>query len=266
MPAEQERSQHQARTRFSTTCSTKGTVDRWSGTGRGKEIKKGRGSARNWGSETKLVGLKEVLSSRDRKMHALVTEETKEEPAVEDAPDESPAVEIVEEEDKTLSYDEYMKIKARPDNEMFAPPKEREVENEFANLKPAVAVEEDFLVMGGAKGNKKKGVRNVEKKTIEVGFRVADPNATADTRSRGDGDNRRSGRGGGRGGGRSDRSSGRGDRSSGRGDRSSGRGDRSSGRGRGGGRGRGPRGSGRGGGSQKENAMNINDSDAFPSL
>jgi len=81
MPAEQERSRTK-QGRGSRPPAR--TVDRWSGTGRGKEIKKGRGSARNWGSEMKLVGLKEVLSSRDRKMHALVTEETKEEPAVED--------------------------------------------------------------------------------------------------------------------------------------------------------------------------------------
>jgi plasminogen activator inhibitor 1 RNA-binding protein len=94
-----------------------------------------------------------------------------------------------------------MKQKARPENEMFAPVKERQLENEFANLQPKVALEEDFLVMEGTKGRKKKGVRNVEKKTLDVGFRVAAPEKEHDRKPRRD-DDRRGGGGRGRGDGR----------------------------------------------------------------
>ena len=91
----------------------------------------------------------------------IKAEEIAEEPRV--------VVEEEPEEDKTLSYDEYMKQKARPDSELFAPPKEREVTNEFANVKAKTAtVEEEFLVMGTGTGRKKKGVKIVEKKTVEV--------------------------------------------------------------------------------------------------
>lgn len=144
-----------------------------------------------------------------------------------------------EPEDNTMSYEEYLASKQQPDNEAFAPVKEREVTNEFANLKPKVSDEEDFLVMGGGK-QKKARAKKDEKQTVETSFRVT-PNA-------GDRD---SGRGRGRG---------RGVRGSGRGGRPGGRGG-----GRSGPRGssRGERGSGRGRG--REN-LNVGDTRAFPSL
>lgn len=178
-------------------------------------------------------------------------EEYKEEAAaaeeVEDAEPQEPEV-------QTLSYEEYMKTKAKPDSELFKSVEERALDNEFANFKPKVAVEEDFLVMG-AKEKKKKGPKAKETKTIDVGFRVADPNAPpVGGRGRGRDDRRDAGRGRGRGEGRG-----------GRGGRE-GRGGRG-GRGRGrdsyrGGRGRGRAGRGRG----RTDGINLTDSSAFPSL
>lgn len=212
----------------------KRTHDRKSGTGRGKEVKKGGGGAHNWGNDKNLARRNEgaIVEGEEDLAEDAIPEER-----------EHTTVKVEEEppEDKTISYDEYLKTKARPDNANFAPVKEREVTNEFANVKAAVAVEEDFFVKDGAKGQKKKGVKTVdEKQTIEVGFRVADPNTDRRSNNRRDGDRRNSG-------------------GRGRGGRSSG------GRGRGGG-GRG-RGSGRGrGGGRGDSGLNVNDSGAFPSL
>lgn len=228
----------------------KRTFDRRSGTGRGKEIKKDGGGAHNWGSNKNLARSAQgmVLENNNNETTEEETKEEEEEEVTTTPVEEPPK----EEEDNTLSYDEYMKQKARPENELFAPVKERQVENEFANLQPKVAVAEDFLVMEGTKGRKKKGVRNVEKKTLDVEFRVAASEKEHDRKPRRDDDRR--GRGG--------RSSGDG---RGRGGGGGGRG-RGDGRGRGRAEGRGVRSAGGGGGQKGSTGINVNDSSAFPSL
>ena len=242
----------------------KRTFDRRSGTGRGKEIKKNGGGARNWGSNKNEARSAEGIvleenntNNKDETMEEETREEEEEE---EPTPVEEPPKEE-KEEDKTVSYEEYMKQKTRPENEMFAPVKERQVENEFANLQPKVAVAEDFLV-GGTKGRKKKGVRNVEKKTLDVGFRVGASEKERDRKPRRDDDRRGRGRGGGGG----DDGLG-GNRF---GDERRGGGGGGGGRGRGDGRGGRGRGEGRGhgaGGVHKGSiGINVNDSNAFPSL
>jgi plasminogen activator inhibitor 1 RNA-binding protein len=231
----------------------KRTFDRKSGTGRGKEIKKGGGGAHNWGNDKNLARRNEGAVTEDQVGEEVIKEEIEQEPKV--VVEEEP-----EEEDNTLTFDEYMKQKARPNSELFAPPKEREVTNEFANVKAKAAVEEEFLVMGTGTGRKKKGVKTVEKKTVEVNFRVAD-STEQDKRSnynKRDGDRRSSGGRGGRG--YDKRGSGRGRG----GDSGRGRGG-DSGRGRGGGRGR-EGGRGRSGGGRSSSGINVNDSSAFPSL
>lgn len=212
----------------------KRTYDRRSGTGRGKEIKKGGGGGRNWGSD----------KNEARKNEGPVDESTPIVPAEEaEAPETEPAVEepaVVEEEDKTMTMEEYLASKAGKvaGEELFGAKKEKTVvDNEFAGKEAHVVVEEDFLVMGtGKKTRKRANKKEVQK--LDVNFRVA---SSTGPRPRRDDDKRGEGRGGGRG-----------DRR--RSDR------RGGGRGEGRGRGRGGRGSGGRGG------IRVDDVNAFPSL
>jgi plasminogen activator inhibitor 1 RNA-binding protein len=166
--------------------------------------------------------------------------------------------------DNTISYEEYMASKAvATASGLLAPVKEREIVDEFANVKPAAKDEqEDFLVMGGAKQKRKKEAKPTKTATeLLAGLRVASGDNTASSSGgRGGRDGRGRGRGrdgeGGRGRGRDGEGGrGRGREGRGRGGRDGGgRGGRGRGGGREGGRG------GRGGG------VNVQDESAFPSL
>ncbi len=213
----------------------KRAYDRQSGTGRGKEIKKGGGGAHNWGNEKNPAELtaeaQEVATGEEAA--PVVVEDVEPEP---------------EPEDNTLSYEEYLAQKARPDHEAFAPLKERSAaEEDFFNkaAAKAKAEEEEYFSTGKQKrkgGKGKKEEEEGDKPVVELGFRVESGSA-----------NDRGGRGG-RGGGRGRDGGGRG------GGREGGRG---GGRGREGGRGGrgGGRGAGRGG-----RGINPLDEKAFPSL
>lgn len=224
----------------------KRAYDRRSGTGRGREIKKGGGGARNWGSD----------KNEARQAEGFV-DEAGQEPTMEDttennadnedaAVEEEPAPEP--EEDKTMSYEEYLASKKGPETAAFKPVQEREVSNEFAGMKLAKKdEEEDFLVMGGGKQKKSKQKKTDTKvSTITPEFRVA--SSSGDDRTRDGGGRGGRGRGGrGRDGGR-------------------GRGGSRDGRGRDG-RGRGGRGGGRGErGRGQDQGLNVMDQSAFPSL
>ena len=134
--------------------------DRRSGTGRGKEIKKGGGGARNWGND----------KTEAKKMEGKIDEEAVEKPTEEaEVAVEEP--EVVEPEpepepDNTMTLAEYMAAKQQKKEE-----KVREVDNEFAGKAAAKKVEEDFLVMGEEKAKKKKQVKD-NKITLDVNFRV----------------------------------------------------------------------------------------------
>ena len=239
----------------------KRAYDRRSGTGRGKETKKGGGGARNWGSDKNEARQNEghveegAEAPADAKDPVGDDTERNEEPAVEEEPEPEP-----EPEDNTMSYEEYMASKADPDNAAFAPVKEREVEDQFSGLKLAKKEEvEEFMVMGGGKQKKPKQKKNNTKTTLTPAFRVKrsdDGERREGGRGRGGRDGR--GRGGGRGGGRDGR--GRGGGRDGRG-RGGGRGG-----GREGGRGGGREGRGRGGGGRGGGGLNLGDASAFPSL
>lgn len=227
--------------------------DRRSGTGRGREIKKDGGGARNWGNEKTVAKESEGIIQEDE-IHAEGEELAKVEAEVatnEGALDEgavggeitAPAA-PEEEEDKTMTLEEYLQSKLKTDNELLKPKAARSVESsEFAGLAPKVSVEENFLVMGGgAKNTRKKESakeKEDEKTKLDLGFRVGGHSS-----DRRDGD-RREGRGG-RGGDGEYRRGGRGD------DRRGGR----DGRGRRGG------GLGRGRGAP----VSVFDPNAFPSL
>ncbi|EJK74912.1 hypothetical protein THAOC_03384 [Thalassiosira oceanica] len=198
--------------------------DRRSGTGRGKEMKKGGGGGHNWGSdqndakkaEGPVTEGKEDANSPEGKDPAA-----EEEAVAEPEPEPEP-------EDKTMSYEEYMATKARPDAAAFKALEIREVENEFAGKEGVKAEESDFLTMGGGKSLRKKGTGKKHKEKLVLDFKVKRPSSDGDRdggrrdgrrdsggrrdnggRGRGD----RSQRGEGRGGDRAKRSSNKGPKS-----------------------------------------------------
>ncbi|EEC43182.1 predicted protein [Phaeodactylum tricornutum CCAP 1055/1] len=232
----------------------KRAYDRRSGTGRGKEIKKSGGGARNWGTDKAEAEV--VFVGQEDKPEEINTEEV-EEPAEPEPVDNS------------MTYEEFLAAKAASSSELLKPTKEREVANEFTKVAAKVSEEEDFMVMGSGKARRNKQ-QNKAVKTLTPAFRVESGTVETD----GHGGRGRNGRGEGRGsrGGRREGRGGRGEgpgrRGEGRGGRGEGRGGRGEGRdGRGegrSGRGRGLRGSGRGGGRDQQ--VNVLDTSAFPSL
>ncbi|KAL3782328.1 hypothetical protein ACHAWO_011257 [Cyclotella atomus] len=182
----------------------KRTFDRKSGTGRGREISKGGGGGHNWGSD----------KNEAKKAEGPVTE-GEEAPVVEEN-GENGEEEVVKEpepeEDKTMSYEEYMASKARPDSAAFKPVAERTVENEFAGKSGSRKDEEDFLVMGGGKQLKKKGQKKDGKEKLVLDFKVKSATGGDDRGPRRDGRGDRGGDRRGSGGGRDGRRDGRRDR------------------------------------------------------
>lgn len=179
--------------------------DRRSGTGRGKEIKKGGGGGRNWGSD-KNDAKHSTGPVVEKATDDEAAEETKESPTEKDEEEavNAPAPKVVVEEeeeveDKTLSYEDYLKQKQRPDSQLFAPLKLKAVvDDEFAGKSNMVKLEEDFLVMGGGKSLRKKSTKKDTKLiTVTPAFRIGEK-PSSDRR-----DKREGGRGGG-GGGRGD--------------------------------------------------------------
>lgn len=216
--------------------------ERRSGTGRGREIKKGGDGARNWGSNKNEArsgegAIVEGKIAEDKAMPVLETEMT-ESADVRGAEEEEYIKE--EQEDNTLSYEEYLERRTKPENKFFAPKEERHHDSEFSNRKAMVNVQESFLVMGGPKSQRERG-KNKSKETlsIEVGFR---PASSAIERSYQRSDSRP-----GRGSGGRNRRGGRGT---------------FDGRGRRGFRG----GRGNGSGSNRDTGFNVHDVEAFPSL
>ena len=209
------------------TRDGKRAYDRRSGTGRGKETNKGGGGARNWGSDKNDA--KRAEGAVVEGQEAANTPEVEEKRA-----DEAEQVEE-EEPDNTMTFEEYMASKAKPESDNFKSIKVREVDDEFSGKMAKVAVKEDFLVMGGGKNLRKKGGNaGKEKQSIDVGFGVAKPSSGGGDRDRRERGRREGGRSGGN--------------------------DRRGRDGRSGGRGGGDR---KGGRSAK---INTTDTNAFPSL
>jgi len=219
------------------TREGKRQYDRRSGTGRGKEIKKGGGGGHNWGSDKDAAKKAEgPVSEGAEDTIAPEKEENGEEEAVieEKEPEPEP-----EPEDNTMSYEEYLASKKQPESALLKPLEIRQVDNEFAGKTASKKEEGDFLVMGGGKQLKKKGAKKTEKETLVLDFKVK--TAISDDRRREgkrDGGGRREsgGRRDGQGGGRRE-----------------------------GGRQRGSRGGGGGGGGRGK-GLDTSDASAFPSL
>ena len=293
-PQNRDRHTKGGRTNAPASRDGKRQYDRKSGTGRGKEIKKGGGGGHNWGSDKQDAKNAEGPVT-EGKEEANVPEEDPTADAEED-PEKTPTAEQPEPEpepevDNTISYEEYLAQKARPDSAAFQPVQERQLDvNEFASKAARSKKEtekQEFMQMGEGKKMRKKGTGKKEKKTLALDFR------SPGRGGRGGGEYGQDGRGGGRGGrgygsGRGGRGGGyeggRGGRGGGyeggRGGRGGGyeggRGGRGGrhegGRGRGGERreggrsGRGSTGGGRGSSGGGSKPLDTADVSAFPSL
>lgn len=151
----------------------KRAYDRRSGTGRGKEIKKEGGGARNWGNDKADAKKMEGKIDEDAVKDDKPVEQTEGEVVAEETPEVPEPEPEPEPEDHTMTLAEYMALKKKNDDEKAAAAG-REVVNEFQGKTAATKVEEDFLVMGGGKTKKKKKEKET-KQTVEVAFRVVRP-------------------------------------------------------------------------------------------
>jgi plasminogen activator inhibitor 1 RNA-binding protein len=171
----------------------KRTYDRRSGTGRGKEIKKGGGGARNWGSnkdEAKKSEGRVYENELSRK-----EEEATAPPAETQEPEEE---ETPEEPEVTMTLAEYYENKKNQAPILLGPRKEvdvEEIESEFAGKTAFVSSEENFLVMGTGKSLRKKKSGKKEVKTIDLNLRFSGEGGSSGGGGR-DGGDRRGGRGG----------------------------------------------------------------------
>lgn len=190
----------------------KRTYDRRSGTGRGREVKKGGSGAHNWGSDKyearKAEGsITEQDHEEKRKGNApttdvfegktkLVDDGAEEDTTKEDVPKEEGRKKVEEEKDNTMTLEEFLKSKTDPSSDLFKPKEVKAVDNEFAGKTASKTITDDFLTMGIGKNLRKKGNKKPDKVTIDVAFRNAKP--TSDNRKNGDRP-RRGGTPGGRG-------------------------------------------------------------------
>jgi plasminogen activator inhibitor 1 RNA-binding protein len=153
--------------------------DRRSGTGRGREIKKGGDGARNWGSDKNEARTAQGPVVEGDEKPVVVEGDAEASTEIEAAPE---VIQVPEPEDNTISYEEYLKSKeATRANELLKPKEERQVDNEFSGKQAKKTEEEDFLVMGGAKQQRKRE-KTKEKKTLEVNIRVASAEQGGDRR------------------------------------------------------------------------------------
>lgn len=195
----------------------KRTYDRRSGTGRGKEIRKGGGGPRNWGSDKVDARNAEGVLDENQVEKAPVdvedgavgetqqTSSKEDEPVLEPEPEPEP-------EPVTRTLDEYYEDRknALKDLPQFQEKAKREVQNEFAGFQARIVPKEEFLIMGSGKAIRKKSGGSGKKvtETVELGFRVGSKPGGGGGRGRGDRGYRgekREGGGRGRGRGRGDR-------------------------------------------------------------
>ncbi|KDO21201.1 hypothetical protein SPRG_22274 [Saprolegnia parasitica CBS 223.65] len=147
----------------------KRSFDRRSGTGRGKEVSKSGGGGHNWGNEA---------DKSEQAAEAEIQEGVVADEAVEEV-----AEVVVEEEEKTLTLDEYLaqKKQARSSTELFGEVEIRAVTNEFSDaaLLTKDGKTPDFIESSYEKVFTKK--TSGRKKTLltDVGFSVAPVSAPA---------------------------------------------------------------------------------------
>ncbi|ETP35633.1 hypothetical protein F442_16261 [Phytophthora nicotianae P10297] len=141
--------------------------ERRSGTGRGKEVNKQGGGARNWGNKA---------DPNEQMAEAAAQEGAK--PASDEEAAEEAAAEEEEEEEVQLTLDEYMaKQKSARSGELFAEVEVRQVTNEFSS---AVQITKegktpDFMDSQYEKVYSKKTSGRKKQVITDVGFRTEKP-------------------------------------------------------------------------------------------
>merc|ERR1712087_945029 len=159
----------------------KRTYDRRSGTGRGREIKKGGGGGRNWGSDKNIA--KKNVGAVDEKTLEKKEKEDSETPEVEEkvetaAEENKEDIKEEEPEDNTMSYEEYLKSKAKPEEGILAPVQKKELVNEFEG-KATHKVKNDESgdeAEISKKTTKVKKEKKESKAPVVPSFRVGEPN------------------------------------------------------------------------------------------
>lgn len=167
----------------------KRTHDRHSGTGRGREIKKGGSGPHNWGSDKyearKAEGTAAKLQEHEDKVNVSEFAEVEltvvnvhngaEEKDKSVDPKEEWTKKIEEEEKKTMTLSEFLKLKKNPDSELFQPKEIRVVDNEFIGKTSKITIKEDVLIMGKEKSLRKKCNKKPDKVTLDVEFHTMKP-------------------------------------------------------------------------------------------
>jgi plasminogen activator inhibitor 1 RNA-binding protein len=193
----------------------KRAYDRRSGTGRGREIKKGGGGARNWGSDQNEARSAELQpTSLAHEAVALPEEEGEVTPQGQEEEEEqqqqqNEGAEITEEpqrtpeeEDRTMTLDEYLKKKAEDEQQQKLASeafktlaiKDLVVDETFAAKSALKKDEQEFLFMGEGKKPRKKSSTNKQQpksEKLEVDFRVGVPTAFGSPSGSGRGGGRR---------------------------------------------------------------------------
>lgn len=169
----------------------KRAYDRRSGTGRGREIKKSGGGARNWGSDQNeariaeqqppsLANDEEVLPEEDGEVNPQGKEEEQKKEAVEVSEE---LQRRPDEEDRTMTLDEYLKKKAEEEHKLASEAfktlsiKDLVVDEIFAAKTALKKGEQEYLSMGneGRKKSQKKSSTNKQvpkSEKLAVDFRV----------------------------------------------------------------------------------------------
>lgn len=174
--------------------------DRRSGTGRGREVRKGGSGPHNWGSdkcearraEDNPSGLQnndDKVNSNDVSTDEVVDVNSKIVDSGTEVRETATRIEETEKEEKTtMTFEEFLKSKTDPESELFKPKEIKVVDNEFIGKFAKVTPKEDVLLMGKGKKIRKKTNKKLEKITLDIGFFSA--KSTSSNRRNGERDRR----------------------------------------------------------------------------
>lgn len=156
--------------------------DRRSGTGRGREVRKGGSGPHNWGSDKcearRAEDYPSGLQDNDEKVNSIDAS-TDEAADVNskivdngtEVKETATRIEETEKEEKTtMTLEEFLKSKTDPESELFKPKETKAVDNEFIGKFAKVTPKEDVLMMGKGKTIRKKTNKKLEKTAVDIGF------------------------------------------------------------------------------------------------
>jgi len=159
--------------------------DRQSGTGRGREVRKGGSGSYNWGSEKSEARTNKChLSGLDYNYEKINSTETLTgeitegnsklfdngaEVTEEAIQNKEQSLKVAKKE-KTMTLGEFFRSKTNPESELFKPKDLRAVDNEFIGKTARIAIKENVLIMGKEKKLRKKSSKKHEKITPDISF------------------------------------------------------------------------------------------------